>query len=101
MADLSVTQGAPYALSAKLAVNNVGAVGGFHCSLVRLAPFQMIDDVYLPLAPTFSVVLQGTDTTAGPATYQAGCTGTGGGTVSYYNWRIQAICLQALVSPSP
>jgi hypothetical protein len=100
-AQVSTLQGGSYAISAKLVVNAPPTATNIYCTLSRVGPFLLVDDAYANGASAINVVLQGTVSSPAPATYQASCTLVGGGTTSYYNWKIQAVCLQALVSPSP
>lgn len=100
-AQVTVLQGGSYALGAKLVVNAFGGPASLHCTLNQVGPFVLIDDTFANGSGEINVILQGTTTAPATATYQASCTTTGGGAVTYYNWKIQAVCLQALVSPSP
>ena len=101
-ADLSVQQGGAYAVSSRFSVTPNGAATVF-CTLFRTSPSALlIDNVIANGTLSINVNLQGTDTVAGPATYEAKCVPAFGSTVTgQFTWRIQAICLQALVSPSP
>ena len=100
-AQVTVLQGGAYALGAKLVVNAFGGPANLHCTLNQVGPYLLIDDTFANGSGEINVILQGTATAPATSTYQASCTTTAGGAVTYYNWKIQALCLQALVSPSP
>jgi hypothetical protein len=100
-ASLSVNQPGNYALSAKLVANTFGGLASVHCNLAQVAPFVLVDDTFATGQGETLVMLQGTVTTTAPAQFQVTCTTTAATTLSYYNSKIQAICLPALVAPSP
>jgi hypothetical protein len=101
-ASLSVNTPGNYALSAKLVVNAFGAsLATLHCTLAQLAPAAVVDDTFATGTGEVLVMLQGTATTTAPAQFQVTCTTTAPIALSYYNSKIQAVCLPALVSPSP
>jgi hypothetical protein len=100
-ASLSVNQPGNYALSAKLVANTFGGLATVHCNLTQVAPVVLVDDTYATGQGETLVMLQGTVTTTAPAQFQVTCTTTAPITLSFYNSKIQAICLPALVSPSP
>jgi hypothetical protein len=106
-AQVSVLQGGSYALSAKLAVNSFPpGPNAFGCSLGQVSGGNVtnIDQIFVSGTGPLLVMLQATTTVPGPAFFVAGCSQvTAAGTTpptSYFNWKIQAVCLEALVSPS-
>jgi len=105
---VSVSQGGNYALSVKMVVNSfAGAPNSFSCSLAQSSASTItnLDQTFAFGQGELTVVLQATTTVPGPAQFFAGCSQvTSGGTTppaSYFNWKITAVCLPALVSPSP